>query len=116
MSNETFISFYLQTFRIHVFNKAIIQIGNPKYIRFRVHKDGQSILMEAYDKRNFHSHRVPKKRVEKGGMEINSMPLCRLLINRFGWDKDQSYRIPGKTYPQQKVAVFDLTAAERIKK
>ena len=39
-----------------------------------------------------------------------------LLKNRLGWDEDQSYRVPGKTYPSQKVAVFDLSAAEPIQK
>ena len=45
-------------------------------------------------------------------MEVNSYPLCTLLKNRLGWEEGKSYRVPGKTYPGQHVAVFDLTAAE----
>lgn len=110
---ETYISFYLSSFRIHVFKKTIADIGDPKYIRFLIKDEGPSMIMEAYDKKDFRSHRViPKK--DGGGMEINSCPLCTLLKNRLGWEEGKSYRVPGKTYPAQHLAVFDLTAAEQI--
>lgn len=110
---ETYISFYLNSFRIHVFRKAITDIGEPKYIRFLINDEGPSIIMEAYDKKDFHSHRVTPKK-DSGGMEISSYPLCSLLKNRLGWETGKSYRIPGKTYPSQHLAVFDLTKAEQI--
>lgn len=109
---ETYISFYLSSSRIHVFRKAIADIGNPKYIRFLVKDEGPSLLMEAYEKRDFHSHRVRGMSGDRTGMEINSFPLCTLLKNRLGWEDGKSYRVPGKTYSAQHVAVFDLTAAE----
>lgn len=117
MLNETFISFYLSSFRIHIFRKAIAEIGEPKYIRFLVKDEGPSMIMEAYDKKDFSSHKVKLKGDESNGsngMEINSYPLCSLLKNRLGWDAGKSYRVPGRTYPNQHLAVFDLTAAEQI--
>ncbi len=110
---ETYISFYLSSYRIHVFRKAITEIGNPKYIRFLVKDEGPSMIMEAYDKKDFRSHRVTPKK-ESGGMEISSYPLCSLLKNRLGWEDGKSYRIPGKVFPGLNFAVFDLTAAEQI--
>ncbi len=115
MSNDTFMSFYLTPYRIHVFSKTIQDIGNPKFIRFLVSEDGQSIIIEAYHTKDLRSHRVKEGTDGCGGMEINSMPLCKLLINKLNWEEGQSYRIPGKSYPAQKLAVFDLTAAEPIK-
>ncbi len=47
-------------------------------------------------------------------MEIRSQKLCRIMQSRLNWDETQSYRIPGKTYPQQRIVVFDLTAAAMI--
>lgn len=114
MSNETYLSFYLATYRIHIFSKAIIEIGNPKFIRFLVKEDGQSMIMEAYHKKDFQSHRVPKRTEAKWEMEIRSYPLCRLLTNKLNWEEGKSYRIPGKTYPGQRLAVFDLSAAMLI--
>lgn len=114
MSSDTFISFYLTSFRIHITSKTITDIGSPKYIRFRVKDEGPSIIMEAYNKKDFHSHRVKKRAEGWNGMEISSYPLCSLIKNRLGWEDGKSYRVPGKSYPNQHVAVFDLTEAEQI--
>ena len=111
---DTFISFYLSSFRIHVFSKAISEIGNPTYIRFLVKDEGPSMIMEAYDKKDFQSHRVSKKAQKWGGMDISSMPLCSLLKNRLGWEDGKSYRVPGKVFSGLNLVVFDLTAAEQI--
>lgn len=69
-----------------------------------------------YHKKDFQSHRVPKRADGKWEMEVRSLPLCSLLKNRLNWEDGKSYRIPGKTYPKQRLAVFDLTAAEQIQK
>ncbi len=114
MTNDTYISFYLRESKIHVFRKTLAELGNPQFVRFRVHEDGKSMIMEAYDKKDFQSHRVPKKNREDWSMEIHSMPLCNLIRNKLKWEEGKSYRIPGKAYPGQQLAVFDLTAAEII--
>lgn len=115
MPSDTYVSFYLTTSRIHIFRSTIRDIGNPKFIRFLVKEDGPSMIIEAYHKKDFQSHRIPK---ETGDgyreMEVRSLPLCSLLKNRLNWENGKSYRIPGKTYPQQRLAVFDLSAAEMI--
>jgi hypothetical protein len=67
------------------------------------------MIMEAYHRKDFHSHRVPKDSVNgHWEMEVRSLPLCSLLKNRRGWEDGKSYRIPGKVYPQQRLAVFAL--------
>lgn len=114
MPIETYISFYLSTFRIHIFSKTITEIGCPKFIRFLVKDEGPSIIMEPYDRKDFQSHRVSQRKKGSNGMDINSMPLCTLLKNRLGWESDHSYRVPGKVYLSQRVAVFDLSNAVRI--
>ena len=75
MSNETYISFYLSTFRIHIFSKAIIEIGNPKFIRFLVKEDGQSMIAEAYHKRTS-SHTACRKEQTDAEMEVRSPIGC----------------------------------------
>ena len=115
MSSDTYLSFYLQKPRIHVHSKTIIDIGSPKYIRFLVKEDGSSMIMEAYHKKDFHSHRVPKRTNKKWEMEVFSLALCSLLKNKLNWEAGKSYRVPGKTYLNQRLAVFDLSSAEQIK-
>ena len=113
MPTDTFISFYLRDSKIHIFHKAIVDLGSPQFIRFRIHEDGTSMVMEAYSKKDFQSHRVQRKK-DNWQMEIRSQKLCRIMQSRLNWDETQSYRIPGKTYPQQRIVVFDLSAAAMI--
>ena len=51
MSNDTYVSFYLSASKIHVYKKAITEIGNPRFVRFLMKEDGQSMIMESYHKK-----------------------------------------------------------------
>ena len=113
--NETHISFYLRSFRIHLFVDALRGIGSPRFIQFLVGPSGTSLAMVPADKKGFRTHRVPKGIYEgQNQMEINSMGLCRLIANRHGWNMNCSYRIPGVVSTTQKAAVFDFTKAQVI--
>ena len=114
MPTDTYISFYLRGSKIHVFRKTLAELGNPQFVRFRIHEDGNSMVMEAYSKKDFQSHRVPKKNREGWSLEIHSKPLCRIMMKHLNRNETQSYRIPGVAYPSQRIAVFDLTAAVMI--
>ncbi len=110
--NETFISFYLAKGRVHIFPSALHGIGDPPFIRFLLSKDGKTMIMEPYDHKEFPSMRVPKsmyKESEKRAqMEISCVPFSRMLAKWLNWEKDGSYRIPGKILPVQKLVLFDL--------
>lgn len=112
---ETNISFYLRANRIHIFVDALRGIGEPSRICFMISENGESLLISPYDKRDFKSHSVPKE-VYSGteAMEISSIKLCRIIAKLHDWDLSQSYRVPGKVYESQKIAIFDLDKAEAI--
>ena len=46
--------------------------------------------------------------------EIHSYMLCRILAAQHHWDLNCSYRIPGRVYPDQHLAVFDLSSASKL--
>jgi hypothetical protein len=109
LNNTTYISFYLRSGRIHVFCAAVRAIGEPPFVRFRLNGDGTSMIMEAYDKKEFQSMCVPKTVYNKTGqMEFNSIGFCKLLADRLSWDQSHSYRIPGKILSKQNLVLFDL--------
>ena len=115
MAYDTYISFYLTSCSIYVFSKTILDIGKPRYIRFMFKPDGKSMIVEAYDKMGFYSHRITRSSKNvRWGYEMRNAAICRLLANKLSWENGKSYRIPGKTYPHQKIAVYDLTASELI--
>ena len=113
--NETYISFYLRSNRIHVFTNALREIGEPSRICFLVGENGHSLLMVPYRKRDFRSHNVPRD-VYSGcdSMEISSMKLCRIIAFIHNWDIRQSYRVPGRIFPDEQVVICDLDGAAVI--
>ena len=116
MMNETYITFYLRSNRIHVFTNALRETGEPSRICFLIGENGHSLLMVPYRKRDFRSHHVPRD-VYNGcdSMEISSMKLCRIIAFIHKWDIRLSYRVPGKIITDEQVVIFDLDRAAIIK-
>ena len=115
MKNETYMSFYLKSSRIHIFIDSLRALGNPRRICFMISEDGNNLLMMPYKKRDLKSHAVPLE-VYNGTdcMEISSQRLSRILADRHQWNPRRSYRVPGIIYPNWNVAVFALREAEII--
>ena len=113
--NKTYVSFYLKDGVINVYTDAIRFLGEPNYIRFLLNRDGSSMIMQACHKKEFQSIRVHKN-VDRSLMQTRfcSAAMCRLMTYALGWEKNKSYRVPGKYIPAQKIVVFDMTQAEII--
>ena len=114
---ETYISFYLKVYRIHVFLDVLRGIGSPRRICFMISGDGKNLMVTPYPKRDLKSHSVPD-RVYLGerGLDISSYKLCSLIANMYDWDTERSYRIRGRVIEEKRVAVFDLTSAVNTEK
>lgn len=114
---STYISFYLNSNRIHVFVDALRGIGSPNRICFMIEPDGKRILMLPHTKKDFISHGVPLA-VYSGtdSLKISSKKLCRIFAGQHNWDLSRSYRVPGVVITEKCVAVYDLTKAEMINK
>lgn len=115
--NTIQISFYLRANRIHVFAEALRCIGSPKRICFLISSDGQTLLMCAYKKRDFRSHKVPRNvYMGERSFEISSNKLCRILAELHSWDLKYSYRVPGAVRKEPDSILFYLAKAEVIGK
>lgn len=114
--SETFLSFYLKANRIHVFVDALREIGQPTNICFMVGENGKTLILKPYPRKDFHSHRVPQDVYRgKKSMEVSSLRLCRIIAQMQCWNADYSYRVPGVILPRQRLCVFHLDQAERIR-
>lgn len=115
MSDIPYVSAYLGSNTLRIFRSAVREIGVPKYVRFRVHDSGKSMIMERYDKKTQRSFRVPKDLMENDrSMRVHSKSFCYALAQAQNWDVHKSYRIPGAVLIPGKIVVFDLTSAEEI--
>ena len=114
---ETYISFYLRANRIHIFVEALRELGMPSRICFMIEENGETLLITPYGKRDFISHAVPRD-VYSGtaAMEISSYKLCRIIAGLYNWNLSKSYRVPGMVFQDKRIAVFDLTRADIIRK
>lgn len=113
---QTYISFYLRYNNILIFRRALREIGEPKRICFMFSDDEKHFLIKPYDKVDFKSHKVPKNAYTgTGSMVISSKKLCRILANKCSWDISKSYRVSGIIKPEQKLVLFDLDTAQKIK-
>lgn len=119
MSDRTFISFYLRYNTMHVFYRAVREIGKPAFVKFLISGDDMKMVMQPHDKKEFVSFRVPQAIYHPQYhthkcFQIRSKAFCELLASRLEWDSTRSYRIPGTIYPNQQLVLFDLSAAEQI--
>ena len=115
--NETYISFYLRSNRIHIFVDALRGIRCPKYICLLMQKDGRTLAIVPYKKKDFRSHRVSQDVYDgTDGMEVCSLKLCQIIANLYNWDPDCSYRVPGYVLSDHSAAIFNLRQAEIIDK
>ena len=84
---ETFLSFYLKANRIHVFVDALREIGCPVNVCFMIGKNGKTLILKPYPKKDFHSHRVPQDVYRgKKSMEVSSLRLCRIIADMQQWN------------------------------
>ena len=116
-SFDTCISFYLSSNRIHIFLDALRFLGSPPFVRFLLSKDHKSMVMQAYDRLEFTSLRVPNADVEstkRNQMEVASIMLCQIIKGWFCWTDGLSYRVPGRYIKKQNIILFDLTKAYAI--
>jgi len=85
------------------------------FVSFLISNDRKTFLIQARAKKDFHSVRL---RIDKTGKtdnaEISSDGLCQALARLNGWDLNCSYRVYGRSFPEQRIAVFDFSSSEII--
>ena len=116
MAEATFISLYGKCGKIHIFKSTLRALGYPRFVRFRLNPDGR-ILLEPHDRISLTSFRVPKHidGVEGEQMEVSTTALIRAVFHEFDFDLEKSYRIEGKLYNAQRVAIFEIASANIIR-
>lgn len=114
---DTYISFYLKAYRIHVFVDSLRAIGSPRRICLLISDDGNRLMVKPYLKKDLKSHSVPDKVYGgDGGLEISSYKLCRLIADIHHWDFKRSYRVPGFVLEHNEAAIYNLAKAVIIER
>ena len=115
MENKVCISFYMREAAIRIHRTTLDHINNPPFVRFLVSSDRKTFAIKSCTKKDLRSFRVRLNiNSQTDKVEIYSSMLCRALAKTNEWDENNSYRIYGKAFPNQGVAVFDFSNATII--
>ena len=117
MKADSFLSFYLKTSTIRVFNRSIRILDYPNFVRFLIHPTKLQIAMTAYSKKELTSFSVPLNLLNddpRACLSIHSKKLCGLVARRMGWEDGRSYRIPGEIIQSKKAFIFYLEDAVEV--
>jgi len=115
MENSICISFYLRNSTIHLHQSTLKGINNPPFVKFLINQDRKTFIVQPCAEKDFYTTRVHIDQTGKADLaEIYSIGFCGALVKINGWDKNNSYRVYGKMFPGQNIAVFDFSRSEII--
>ena len=79
---------------------------------FLISNDRKTFIVQPREKKDFRSFRVRINPI--GKTQVFSYKLCESLAKINGWCSGCSYRVYGKVFPGQSIAVFDFSSSEMI--
>ena len=112
--NEPGISFSKSEGRINIFKTTLNALRYPSYFRFLFDKDNKKFAVECCDYESAGSHQLPEE-IPKDHYNIKSMDMVRFIYQTCNWDIKMTYRIKGIAVPEQKMVVFDLNEALKVR-
>ena len=107
------MTFCLRTGRITIFRSTLSVIGYPEFYRFLYNCKDRLLAIEPCAMNDPGSYAFAG--VKKDDVyDIGSTDLIRMLYRDNGWNEEISYRVPGRTFPNEQIVEFDLTSALAI--
>jgi len=115
--SPVFLTIDIKQNRLRIFKSALYQIGNPKFIQLLVNPEDMIVAVRGVDveSKEDQTHRI--RMVAKNSVDISSMAFVKKLCAVVGeLDPHYSYRLTGKAFPEEGLAVFSLKSIQRIEK
>ena len=112
MQNDTMtftgVSLCKKSGRIRIFHLTIIELGNPKYIRFLLNPEKKALAIQLCKNKIPESFRVPQYDPESWDFVVHSIPMLRMIWKVCSWNENDTYRVLGTYYPEYNLVEFDL--------
>lgn len=109
------MSFSITRGRLLIYHATIIELGEPKYIRFLYNDDKRRVAVQCCEKIDKEGFRVPNVAPgERFQFEISGSPFLSIIYKKCGWDIEQSYTVLGNYYPEYRLVEFKLDEAKKI--
>lgn len=79
ISTFTGVSLCKKSGRIRIFHSTIIELGNPKYIRFLFNTDKKALVIQACENKEPENFLVPEYNPENWDFAVHSSPMLKMI-------------------------------------
>lgn len=107
------MSFSAEEGRILIFRKTLEALGKPSHYRFLYNAHAHEIAVQACNAEEAGSHRVGKLD-ETSSCEIKCKAFVQMIYKDAGWNRRCSYRLTGRSFPNQRLVSFQIDDAAPI--
>lgn len=110
------ISFSLKRARVLIYHDTLRALQSPEFFRFLINEAKRKLAMEVCNYGDDGFHIVPdfSEKDARHSYEIASTDLLRMVYAMCNWDSEDTYRVYGRLYPEERVVEFELTDAQII--
>lgn len=93
--------------RITIFRSTLEALGWPTHYRFLYNREAKQVAVQNCTAEDAGAHKTPKLTVSNS-CEIKCVALVRMIHRDMRWNRDNTYRLEGKSIPRQQLVSFDL--------
>ena len=101
------LTFNVEDGRITIFRSTLEALGWPKHYRFLYNREAKQVAVQNCTAEDAGAHKTPKLTVSNS-CEIKCVALVRMIYRDMRWNRNNTYRLEGKSIPRQQLVSFDL--------
>lgn len=101
------LTFNVEDGRITIFRSTLEALGWPTHYRFLYNREAKQVAVQNCTAEDAGAHKTPKLTVSNS-CEIKCVALVRMIYRDMRWNRDNTYRLEGKSIPRQQLVSFDL--------
>ena len=101
------LTFNVDDGRITIFRSTLEALGWPTYYRFLYNREAKQVAVQNCTAEDAGAHKTPKLTVSNS-CEIKCVALVRMIYRDMRWNRNNTYRLEGKSIPRQQLVSFDL--------
>lgn len=101
------LTFNVEDGRITIFRSTLEALGWPTHYRFLYNREAKQVAVQNCTAEDAGAHKTPKLTVSNS-CEIKCVALVRVIYRDMRWNRDNTYRLEGKSIPRQQLVSFDL--------
>ena len=101
------LTFNVEDGRITIFRSTLEALGWPTHYRFLYNREAKQVAVQNCTAEDAGAHKTPKLTVSNS-CEIKCVALVRMIYRDMRWNRNNTYRLEGKSIPRQQLVSFDL--------